>query len=111
MRLTDLQDKAAALSIDIMVTITSKLRNGWVSKEKGILQVLWERGFIDESKVKNYDIKVLDEDGNVVPIFSLEYMMKNCPDFLNEMSQLENVCQQLGTKTIIRLQYLLCFWK
>ncbi len=105
MRLADLQDKAAALSIDIMATVTSKLRKGWVGKGKGLLQVLWERGFIDESKVKNYKVKVLDEDGNVVPTFSLEYMMANCPDFVNEMSQLEYVCQQLGTKTIITTKY------
>ena len=70
MRLTDLQDKATALSIDIKATVTSKLCKGWVGKGKGLLQVLWERGFIDESKVKNYKIKVLDEDGNVVPTFS-----------------------------------------
>ncbi len=56
-------------------------------------------------KVKNYRIKMLDEDGNMVPEFSLEPMMANCPDFLNEMSQLEYVCQQLGTKTIITTKY------
>ena len=81
MRLTDLQDKATALSIDIKATVTSKLCKGLVGKGKGLLQVLWERGFIDESKVKNYKIKVLYEDGNVVPAFSLEYMMAHCPDF------------------------------
>jgi hypothetical protein len=34
----------------------------------------------------------------LVPTFSLGYMMANCPDFLNEMSQLEYVCQHMGTK-------------
>ena len=50
---------------------------------------------------------MLDEDGNVVPEFSLEPMMANCPDLLNEMSQLEYVCQQLGTKTIITTSIML----
>ncbi len=36
---------------------------------------------------------MLDEDGIMVPTFSLEYMMANCPDFSHEMSQLEYVCQ------------------
>ena len=105
MRLADLQNKANALSIAVTKTPTIKICKGWVGKGKGLLQVLWERGFIDELKVKNYRIKMLDEDGNMVPEFSLEPMMANCPDFLNEMSQLEYVCQQLGTKTIITTKY------
>jgi hypothetical protein len=28
-------------------------------------------------------------------------MIQNCHDFLNEMSQLEFVCQQLGSKAVI----------
>ena len=105
MRLADLQNKANALSIAVTKTLTTKICKGWVGKGKGLLQVLWERGFIDELKVKNYRIKMLDEDGNMVPEFSLEPMMTNCLDFLNEMSQLEYVCQQLGTKTIITTKH------
>ena len=107
MRLADLQNKANALSIAVTKTLTTKICKGWVGKGKGLLQVLWERGFIDELKVKNYRIKMLDEDGNMVPEFSLEPMMANCPDFLNEMSQLEYVCQQLGTKTITTTSIML----
>lgn len=50
-------------------------------------------------------MKILDVDGDVVPEFSFECMMTNCPDFLNETSQLEYTCQQLGTKTIITTEY------
>ncbi len=48
---------------------------------------------------------MLDEDGNMVPEFSLQPMMTNCPDILNEILQLEYVCQQLDTKTILTTMY------
>lgn len=51
-------------------------------------------GFIDESKLKRCRIKVLDGDGNIVPELSKMHMMENCHDFVNEMSELECVCQQ-----------------
>lgn len=66
---------------------------------------MWERGFVDESKLQCYKIKVLDDSGEIVPQFSLEYMVQNCPDFLDEMSQLEYVCQQLGSTAVITTKY------
>ena len=54
MQLCDLQQKAKALLIDVEHVETSKIRKGWEGKGKGLLQVLWERGFIDESKLKQY---------------------------------------------------------
>ena len=93
MRIKDLQEKAIALSIEIERIATSKLQKGWYDKPKGMLQVMWERGFVDESKLQCYKIKVLDDSGEIVPEFSLENMVKSCHDFLNEMSQLEYVCQ------------------
>ena len=54
MQLCDLQQKAKALLIDIEHVETSKIRKGWERKGKGLLQVLWERGFIDKSKLKQY---------------------------------------------------------
>ena len=66
---------------------------------------MWERGFIDESKLKQYKMKVLDDTGNLVPELSLVYMLEQCHDFLNEMSQLEYVCEQLKTKVLITTKY------
>ena len=33
-----------------------KIIEGWVGKLKGMLQVLWERGFIDEGNLQQYTI-------------------------------------------------------
>ena len=70
-----------------------------------MLQVLWERGFIDESKVKHYKIKVLDDNGTIIPELSLGLMIENCHDFQNEVSQLEHVCQQIGAQILITTKY------
>jgi hypothetical protein len=59
MRVVELQNKANAFSIDIETVLTTKLLKGWVGKRKGLLQVLWEKGFIDETAEKNR-MKVLD---------------------------------------------------
>ncbi len=105
MRLCDLQQKAKALLIDIEHVETSKIRKGWEGKGKGLLQVLWERGFIDESKLKQYRKRVLDENGDTVPEMSLCHMLEQCHDFLHEKTQLEYVCEQLGVKALITTKY------
>ena len=66
---------------------------------------MWERGFVDESKLQCHKIKVLDDSGEIVPEFSLENMVKSCHDFLNEMSQLEYVCWQLSSTAAITTKY------
>jgi hypothetical protein len=35
-------------------TVTHRKKPGWAGKGKGLLQVLWERGWIDESKISEY---------------------------------------------------------
>ena len=107
MRLTDLQEKAMPPSMNIMTTLLNKLFKSWGGNRKGLLEILQESAFIDELNVKNYRIKMLNEDGNVVLESSLEYMMTSCLDFANEMSQLEYVCQQMGSKTVIRPSIML----
>ena len=59
-----------AFHYDISLTyITEFLQSGWVGKAKSMLQVLWERGWIDESELDLYSKKrqtnQLDEDGKV----------------------------------------------
>jgi hypothetical protein len=105
MHLCDLQQKAKALSIDVEHVETSKIRKGWEGKCKGLLQVLWERGFIDESKLKQYRKRVLDENGDIIPEMSLCYLLEQCHDFLHEKTQLEYVCEQLGVKALITTKY------
>ena len=80
MQLVDLQEKAKALLIDTECIVTFKTQKGWQGKSKGMLQVLWERGFIDVMKLKRYRIKALDDDGNLIPELSLEHIIENCHD-------------------------------
>ena len=67
--------------------------------------MLWKRGFIDAMKLKNYQIKVIDGDGKVIPQLSLEHIIENYHNFLNEKFHFEYDCQQLGTRALIMTKY------
>jgi hypothetical protein len=73
------------------------MKPGWAGKGKGLLQVLWEHGWIDESKIARYKKIVTDDAGFIVKEFSLARMLETCTDFANEKTQLEFLCQSLGT--------------
>jgi hypothetical protein len=70
-----------------------------------LLQVLWERGWIDESKISQYKKIVTDDAGFIVKEFSLAHMLETCTDFANEKTQLEFVCQSLGMEALITTKY------
>ena len=76
-----------------------------MGKPKGLLQVLWERGFIDENNVNLYSLKgkkcQFDEDGTLkkqYEKYSLRTLMKRCSDFANEKSAMEHLFLQLSRK-------------
>jgi hypothetical protein len=71
-------------------------------------QVLWERGWIDKSKISEYKEIVTDDAGLVVKEFSLAHMLETCTDFANEKTQLEFVCQSLGTEALITTKKVPC---
>ena len=103
--LKDLQKDANNLGIKTSKVVSHRVQTGYVGKGKGYLQVLWERGFIDVQRLKDYKIRVEDEDGKVVPELSLRHMMQSCTDFANEVSQLEHVAHCLGAHVIITTKY------
>ncbi len=70
-----------------------------------MLQVLWERGWIDESKISQYKKVVTNDAGYPVKEFSLGMMLDSCTDFANETTQLEFVCESLGAEAIITTKY------
>ena len=78
------------------------MKEGWVGKPKGLLQILWERGFIDPSKVKDYymehDETKRDEEAEP---FCLRWLMSRCPDFLEEETQIEYIMKKLGVEIIM----------
>ncbi len=81
------------------------MKTGWAGKGKGLLQILWERGWIDESKISEYKKIVTDDAGLIVKEFSLAHILETCTDFANEKTQLEFVCQSLGTEALITTKY------
>ena len=73
-----------------------KVKEGWVGKSKGLLQVLWERGFIDTSNLSRYTPTGRKKElGNIDMSMSLHHMMAMCPDFLNEPTGNKDVGDQL----------------
>jgi hypothetical protein len=94
----ELQDFATTNGIPLHVN-NPEVTQGWEGKPKGLLQVLWERGFIDESKPVNcYTV-----DGRKVPItgeidstYSLRHMIRGCQDFKEEETALEHLAAQLS---------------
>ena len=71
---------------------------GWQGQPKGLMQVLWERGFIDVSSLERYTL-----DGRKNPITgevnlqsSLRHILANCKDFKDEETALQFLGTQLG---------------
>ena len=79
---------------------------GWVGKPKGMLQILWERGFIDPSvplsrykRVPSKKKNEVDDDGNLTDDakkFTLSYILANQPDFLAESTNLKFLADTLS---------------
>jgi hypothetical protein len=75
-----------------------KIQEGWVGKPKGLLQVAYERGLIDEHDAwKRYTISGRkDNFGNLLPETSLKLVMGTCTDFEEELTMLQTMGQKLG---------------
>jgi hypothetical protein len=87
-----------------------KVKEGWLGKPKGMLQVLWERGWIDLSKVvtarsmrysKDGKKEDFGEDGKLKEAsqqYALSYLLQQCTDFKNEKSDLEHLEAELSAR-------------
>jgi hypothetical protein len=105
MLLRDLQKSAANLGIDTKKHVTHRTVSGWEGRGKGMLQILWERGWINVNKLSEYKMVLQDDAGFIVKDYSLSILMGSCTDFANEKSQLEYVCQSLGVEALITTKY------
>jgi hypothetical protein len=79
---------------------TEEVVEGWEGKPKGMLQILWERGFIDPAKKKE-DCTIdgkKDALGNVDPETSLKRLMSLLTDFIQEETLLQHHGRLLGVK-------------
>ena len=99
--------KAGALGIDTKITPTTKIEYGWEGKGKGkgLLQIAYERGWVDKSKYKNYRVMKYDDTRTLIPELSLQHLLGECSDFQSERSQLEYVCESLGARVLITTKY------
>jgi hypothetical protein len=105
-RLEKLQEMASAQDIPL-TKIVPNVEAGWVGKQKGLLQVLWERGWIDESSLDDYAIiKKDDADGAVDEELSLlQCLMESCLDFGNEITELQSVGESMGVRVILTTKF------
>ena len=81
MLVRDLRKKATLLGINTLKMVTHRLVAGWEGKGKGLLQILWERGWVNESLISQYKLRMEDDVGVLIPEFSLTHMMESCTDF------------------------------
>jgi hypothetical protein len=92
-----IKEKCVELEIPLSKMI-DKIEEGWVNKPKGKLQVLWERGLIDESKGTNYYTNKGQRDvsGEFILATSLDHLLSMCKDFNEEESMLQYMGKQMG---------------
>jgi hypothetical protein len=93
------------------------VNEGWLGKEKGLLQVLWERGWIDTSKCNEQKDKEGNQvinttyytllgrkdpvTGQIIESSSLRGLMGNCFDFKTEETALQFLGSQLGLQVML----------
>ena len=76
---------------------TQKVIEGWEGKPKGLLQVLWERGIVDASKLSEYTINGRQNGYGVIDkTYALKSLMANCLDFEEEETLLQSMGRVMG---------------
>jgi hypothetical protein len=75
---------------------------GWEGKPKGVLQILWERGFVDQLKKKeDYTLQgKKDAFGKVNPKTSLKHLVSLLTDFIEEETLLQYHGRLLKVKVV-----------
>jgi hypothetical protein len=106
-RKVDLQKKAQEHGLDLKYE-EEEVIEGWYGKPKGLLQVLWEHGFIDESRHDDYRKTMpkgwKKDDGSSIKEskkeeaanFVFDGMLARCQDFATEITHLEYVVGQIA---------------
>jgi hypothetical protein len=94
---TAIQKLAVEKNIPLVEENLPKIKLGWMGKQKGILQVLWERGFIDEANINQYTMDGRkDAFGVHQPQTSLKHLLSSCTDFEEEESLLQSMGRRMG---------------
>jgi hypothetical protein len=99
--LKDSQSIATKMYIPILYTSKKKIE-GWEGKQKGCLQILWERGFINPQMTKQEVVRYYsmngkkDNDGNIIVGSNLREIIADLPDFKTEKTLLQYRAEELG---------------
>jgi hypothetical protein len=101
-----LRDLATAHNISLTAT-TGRVDEGWVGKAKGMFQVLWERGWIDETRWKEYRLVARDpdDDDQIIESLSIKFLIESCHDFQNEVTQLQTIASAYGMRVEMTPKY------
>jgi hypothetical protein len=104
---------------NISMTIEEqKVKEWWLGKPKGMLQILWERGWIGSTKVVTARSMCYSKDGKKEDFgqdgklkeasqqYALSYLLQQCADFKDEKSDLEHLATELsGRDTTISILF------
>jgi hypothetical protein len=112
-RKVDLQKKAQGHGLDLTYE-EEEVIEGWYGKPKGMLQVQWEHGSIDETQLDKYRKTVLKgwkkDDGSIkeskkeeATNFVLDGMLARCQDFATEITHLKHVVEQIAATMDINI--------
>ena len=103
----ELQEICTARNIPLTL-VAGDFIPGWMGQEKGMLQVLFERGYIDITKVKSarsgrysklgkkgdFEFGELTAEGKK---YALKHIINECSDFLQEKTDLEHLLEEIST--------------
>lgn len=80
-----------------------KIVQGWLGKPKGLLQILWETGWVDGNEYKGAALYEYynkegkkDAAGNLIPGTNLVAILQERHDFKNELTMMEYVGKRCG---------------
>lgn len=109
-KIEQLKEEAIERGISLTYQV-DEIKKGWCGASKGMLQVLYERGWIDPSKPASYYKAAIpkswrDEDGNLkventerAKTTVLPVMLRDCEDFATEITAMEDLCNNLSTRS------------
>lgn len=94
------QNMAIPLTVD-----EPQVKPGWMNKPKGMLQILYERGWINtaiplSTYTKTGRKEDFDEEKNLMEdgkIFCLTYLLENCGEFKNKLTALEHLAMEISS--------------
>ena len=106
--LGQMQDNDRKNSISVINIIRKERVKGWISKPKGVMQVLWKCVFLDTSNYvcTYYTLRGQQDDyGNTILENILRGLMLKCLDFIEQ----ETLLQTNSRKMVERRDYIIIY--